>query len=197
MVKSNKLDVIDYLEKTTKFLYADLDIYQNIINKKENTLVDILFKKNITETNSYRATLPFSMALINHVIIVGFLIGRRKKFYPRSIRQLVDFLYMAALKYEDIILLENFFRKGVFNSYLPTDGMCIAAHSKYPLDKLFIYENGLIILNLNAFIVIIKTTMDVILSKEYIQSRSRFMEKQYHKMIPEIELYNDEDFNHE
>jgi hypothetical protein len=177
----NNNEVISFLERNRHYLFMDLELFENL-NKSKSTYIDKIFKNKIQDDKFHQATIPFVLCMVTIIELFGYIISRRKNYHPRSSKHILEFLKLAQVPIEDIKLFNIFYRNGILGSYIPKNGFCVAAHSKYSSNQLFVKKDELLILNINTLIQITKTTIDIILSKGYINKHIYTMERQFAKM---------------
>jgi len=112
---------------------------------------------------NYRSTIPHALSIFAVIDFIGFLIGKNKYIKFGTKLNIENFLQEMSINVTEKNILLEFFRHGLVHTYFPKGELSIAAHSKFPLDKIFIKINNKLTLNINALMYQVKETVKKIL----------------------------------
>ena len=130
----------------------------------------------------FRSTIPHALAVLATIDIMGYLIGTEKNADGTE-KNITLFLHPEVTNPDFLNCLVFIYRHGMGHSFFPKVQISIAAHSTLEgKDLFYIDSGGIITLNVNALIGLMKTKFDSIMADTTIHTN---IENQYDKQQSE------------
>ena len=188
-----------YLIYLQKYLEGDLEKFMKLCDEAEKEEVKRkggkIENKDLPQTTMYpgsfefihgepiiaRSTIPHTLTLFSTIDILGFL-TRQGSDYHSTLNNYNSFFcgVEKTINSLEVKVLRNIYRHGLAHNYFPKLNAAIAYRTEYPMDKLFLKEKSILILNVKYLATVVQERLQDVIADETLYPN---MERQYNILI--------------